>query len=200
MTDTIHFVKPRLLLVMISLCAPCRNLTAAESAPAPSLEHLWPAYRHDNSLAGISPLRGGLGKRPTLSWSIDLGAAEEPSETWRFADLDGDGTNDFLRILGNRLICESIGGDRLWESATLSQPAVLQMRDFAGNGRIGLLVKSETGTQTLFHMIDGATGESALLYTMPRRYLPLVSARTRTERRYASRPYPVGVQAAGPAF
>ncbi len=81
---TMHFAKPRPFMVLImSLCALCRSLTA-ESAPAPSMEHLWPAYRHDNSLAGIlaeiSSLRGGLGKRPNLSWSVDLGAAEEPAK------------------------------------------------------------------------------------------------------------------------
>src|SRR5215204_5505480 len=57
---------------------------------------LWPCYRHDQGMTGISPLKGGLAEVPKPRWTFDLGANAEPSETVRLEDLDGDGELEIL--------------------------------------------------------------------------------------------------------
>ncbi len=142
------------------------DLSSSPHAPAalPAPAALWPQYRHDHSLAGRFPLRGGLGQAPQVRWSADLGGEHTPSEQWRVEDLDGDGQAEVLRILPGQLICQDLRGQIRWTCEGLPQARVVEVRDFAGDGGRGLLVDVNTGTELQTFMVDGATGGKALLY------------------------------------
>jgi hypothetical protein len=126
---------------------------------------LWPRYRHDSGLTGFSPLKGDLGQAPKLLWSVDLGGPLASAERVRFEDINGDGQNELLRILPDRLICQDVRGRKLWEADGLTQSNVRDIRDFAGDGTRGLLVASDTGTEVQIYMVNGKSGKKSLLYT-----------------------------------
>ena len=126
---------------------------------------LWPRYRHDGGLTGFSPLKGGLGEAPKILWSVDLGGASVAAEQVRLEDINGDGKDELLRILPDRLICQDVRGRKLWETDSLSHPVVRDIRDFAGDGTRGLLLTANTGTESQIYIVSGKTGKKSLLYT-----------------------------------
>ena len=125
----------------------------------------WPAYRRDGGLTGRSPLVGGLSEAPRLLWSVDLGGAVTNTEDARLADLNGDGRDELLRILPDKIICQALRGEQLWETPELANPRVTHIRDFAGDGAKGLLVDADTGVEHRRYLVSGATGRTVLLYT-----------------------------------
>ncbi|MSU34816.1 MAG: hypothetical protein EXS36_06835 [Pedosphaera sp.] len=118
----------------------------------------WASYRRDAALSGHSPLHGGLAQPPRELWSIDLGGPSIPAETVRVEDVTGDGRDDVLRISKDRLICQDLRGQTLWQVGALSSPSILEIRDFAGDGGRGLVVEDNTGTEVRTWIIDGRTG------------------------------------------
>jgi hypothetical protein len=141
------------------------NLGAFTISCAADQEGLWPRYRRDAGLTGFSPLKGNLSESPKLLWSIDLGGPLKTAEHVRLEDVNGDGQDELLRILQDRLICQDVRGRKLWETDGLNDPVVREIRDFAGNGTRGLLLTSDTGTERQIYMVSGKTGKKALLYT-----------------------------------
>ncbi len=127
---------------------------------------LWPRYRHDGALTGFSPVKGGLGEAPKTLWTVDLGGPSVAAEQVRLEDVNGDGQDELLRILPDRLICQDVQGRRLWETDGLSDPVVRDIRDFAGDGTRGLLLTSDTGTEKQIYIVSGKTGKKSLLYAM----------------------------------
>jgi hypothetical protein len=125
----------------------------------------WPAYRRDGALSGFSPLAGGLERRPEIRWSVDLGGEMVNTEQAQLVDLNGDGQEEVLRTLADRLICQTIQGERIWETESLPQPRVTHIRDFAGDGTRGLLVSASSGVEHHRYMVSGVTGQAVLLYT-----------------------------------
>ena len=136
------------------------NLSRADESAG-----LWPRYRHDTGLTGFSPLKGGLGEAPKALWAVDLGGASVPAEKARVMDINGDGHDELLRILPDRLICQNVRGQKLWEADGLNDPVVRDIRDFAGDGTCGLLLTSDTGTEKQIFIVSGRTGKKSLLYT-----------------------------------
>jgi len=126
---------------------------------------LWPRYRHDAGLTGFSPLKGGLGQAPKALWTVDLGGSSAPAEKVRVQDINGDGHDELLRILPDRLICQNVRGQKLWQTDGLNDPVVRDIRDFAGDGTRGLLLTSDTGTERQIYIVSGKTGKKSLLYT-----------------------------------
>ena len=124
----------------------------------------WPSYRRDAGLTGFSPLRGGLQLRPARQWSCDLGGATRNVEQVRLVDLNGDGHEELLRVLGDQLICQTVQGQRLWESESLPQLQLVLIRDFAGDGTRGLLVSSSDGVEHRRYLISGVSGKATFLY------------------------------------
>ncbi len=125
----------------------------------------WPAYRRDPGLTGFSPLSGGLAEAPHKRWTSDLGGASASTEQAQLVDVNGDGRDELLRVLPDRLICQSVQGDSIWETQQFSQPQVIQIRDFAGDGTRGLLIASSTGVAHHRYMVSGTTGDATLLYS-----------------------------------
>jgi hypothetical protein len=128
-------------------------------------ENLWPRYRHDAALTGFSPLKGGLAQAPKVLWTVDLGGPSAAAEQVRLEDFNGDGQDELLRILPDRLICQDVQGRKLWETDGLSNPAVRDVQDFAGDGTRGILVSANTGTENQIYMVSGKSGKKSLLYT-----------------------------------
>ena len=136
--------------------------TARDVATPPAEE--WPSYRRDAGLTGFSPLGGGLQVAPVRRWGYDLGGVTRPVEQVRMVDLNGDGREELLRVLKDRLICQSVEGQRLWESESLPQPQLVLIRDFAGDGTRGLLVASTNGVEHRRYLISGVSGKATFLY------------------------------------
>ena len=133
------------------------------SSGVPAAE--WPAYRRDPGLTGFSPLVGGLAEAPRKRWTYDLGGASTSTEQVQLVDVNGDGRAELLRLLADRLVCQNVHGDKLWETQKFAQPQVIQIRDFAGDGTRGLLIASSTGVAHHRYMVSGTTGKAAFLYT-----------------------------------
>jgi hypothetical protein len=125
----------------------------------------WPAYRRDPGLTGFSPLVGGLAEVLHKRWTYDLGGASASTEQVQLVDVTGDGRDELLRVCADRIICQGVRGDKLWETQQFAQPKVIQIRDFSGDGTRGLLIASSTGVVTHRYMVSGTTGKAALLYT-----------------------------------
>ncbi len=153
-------------VALILKAAPDRTSNDLAQGPAlivPASD--WPAYRRDGGLTGFSPLRGGLAHAPSRRWTVELGGPRVPAEGVRFEDLNGDGHDELLRVLADRLVCQNIRGGRLWETPPLSHPNVDVIHDFAGDGTRGLLVRASTGTEHRTYLISGINGKTTLLYT-----------------------------------
>jgi hypothetical protein len=142
----------------------------ANADPSPD-EALWPFYRHDQCMTGISPLKGGLAEAPKPRWTFGLGASEEPSEIVRLEDLDGDGESEILLQRHDSLVCRSLRGKELWVADGLPNVNTKNiyggdtLLDYAGDGSRGLIATADTGTERQVYMIDGRTGHKALLFT-----------------------------------
>jgi outer membrane protein assembly factor BamB len=142
----------------------------ANAAPTTD-EALWPFYRHDQGMTGISPLKGGLAEAPKPRWTFDLGASNEPSETARLEDLDGDGESEILLQRRDSLVCRSLRGKELWIADGLPNVNTKNVNgkdtllDYAGDGSRGLIATADAGTERQAYMIDGRTGHKAPLYT-----------------------------------
>jgi len=143
---------------------PAVQRQASYRAAAVSPGALWPQYRHGDSLAGRSPLKGSLSQAPREIWTADLGGETVPREQWQVEDFNGDGQAEVLRVLADRLICQDLRGQPLWECGGLPQARLVESRDFAGDGSRGLLVEAHTGTELQTFMVSGRTGDKALLY------------------------------------
>jgi outer membrane protein assembly factor BamB len=125
----------------------------------------WPSVRHDGGLTGQSPLKGGLGQAPGELWSVDLGGPSLPMEYATIQDVNGDGKNEVLRPMADRLVCQDLTGKKLWEVDKLQNPIVKDIRDYAGDGGRGLLTTYTKALSTVYLMIDGRTGKSATLFS-----------------------------------
>lgn len=128
--------------------------------------HLWPTYRHDSSLAGFSPLRGGLATPPEVLWSVDLGGKMQPREAVQIRDVNGDGRDEVLRVQSDGIICQDLYGRQLWKADGLPNPVITDIRDYAGDGSVGILVKTNNWESNPIYMVSGKTGHKSLLYTM----------------------------------
>ena len=157
-----------LMWITASACHPA-EVIAAELRPkrvaGAVADGDWPAYGRDGGLTGFSPLVGSLAKPPQRLWTVDLGGRMTSGETVRLADVDGDGQDELLRVLPDRILCQSVQGKRLWETTVLPRPRVTQIRDFAGDGTRGLLVDVNTGVEHRRYMVSGVTGHASLLYS-----------------------------------
>ena len=154
-----HRTRSALGVLLVGLVA-IGNAEEAATAPAGD----WPSYRRDAGLTGFSPLRGGLQAAPVRRWGYDLGGVTQHVEQVRLLDLNGDGREELLRVLEDRLICQSVEGERLWESEPLPDPQLVMLRDFAGDGTRGLLLASSNGVEHRRYMLSGVTGKATFLY------------------------------------
>lgn len=132
------------------------------ASTVPSAE--WPAYRRDPALTGFSPLAGGLAEAPVVKWSFDLGGRPTPSEQAQLVDVNGDNREELLRVTADRIICQTVEGESLWQTPELLNPGIVQIRDFAGDGTRGLLISEDTGVEQRRYMVSGKSGRTVLLY------------------------------------
>jgi len=124
----------------------------------------WPTYRHDAALSGVSPLKGGLGQRPRVAWSLDLGGPRVPSESVLIRDVTGDGRDEILILGRDAVDCRDARGRRLWTLAGYPNPSVVDIRDYAGDGSRGILLSTTVGGRVETFMVDGRSGRSTLLW------------------------------------
>lgn len=158
-------VVATVVLVATAVCRGQDSATSSRSAATAVPTGEWPAYRRDPGLTGFSPMVGGLAEAPQKRWTHDLGGTFTNTEQVQLVDVNGDGRDELLRVLADRLVCQSVTGEKVWETQQLPQPQVIQIRDFAGDGTRGLLVASSSGVEHHRYMVSGATGKASLLYS-----------------------------------
>jgi hypothetical protein len=124
----------------------------------------WASYRHDATLSGISPLKGGLARAPRVGWSVDLGGPRLPSETLLIRDVTGDGRDEILILGAASIECRDARGVRLWVRGGVPTPSVLDVRDYAGDGSRGILLSTARGGRVAVFMMDGRTGGAVSLW------------------------------------
>src|SRR5947209_5493316 len=120
------------------LASAAPGLRSAHSVPAAAGD--WPTYRHDPGLTALSPLKGGFAERPRVAWSLDLGGPAMPAEQILVVDVTGDGKEAFLALGADAVVCRDATGKVLWRLDGTPAPAVLDIRDFAGDGSRGILL------------------------------------------------------------
>ncbi len=130
----------------------------------------WPRVRHDSQLTGLSPLQGGLGQPPREAWSVDMGGPMVGTETVRIEDVNGDGRTEVVRVRKDSLVCQDLSGKKLWEASGLTNPTITDIRDYAGDGGRGILIQYADGFKVIYAMIDGRTGQRAVLCTVENQF------------------------------
>ena len=163
-----NMISPLCVATVVALAGLSQGQESVVSqrlTPSAVANSAWPAYRRDPALTRFSPLVGGLAESPREQWKHDLGGLVASTEQVQLVDINGDGRDELLRVLADRLICQSVQGDQLWETQQFARPEVILIRDFAGDGTRGLLVASSIGTAHHRYMVSGKTGTAALLYT-----------------------------------
>jgi hypothetical protein len=155
---------------MFSTMVALWSMTSTAAEPEKTVGTDWPRFRHDSQLTGFSPLKGGLARPPREAWSVDLGGPMAGAETVRIEDVNGDGKTEVLRIRKNGLICQDLRGKKLWEAAGFTNPSLIDIRDYAGDGGRGILIENMDGMKFVRAMIDGKTGERADLCTIENQF------------------------------
>jgi hypothetical protein len=151
----------RISLVVVGwLVLAATKAVAAEAVPGDD----WPTYRHDAVLSAISPLKGGLAHPPQVAWTVDLGGPRIPSETVLVRDVTGDGRDEILIVGASAVECRDARGRRLWKLEGYPKPAVLDVRDYAGDGSRGILLSTTRGGRVEVFMIDGRAGRGVSLW------------------------------------
>jgi outer membrane protein assembly factor BamB len=135
---------------------------AAPPQPVPGGD--WPSYRHDPALSAVSPLKGGLAHPPRIAWSVDLGGPNVPAETALGRDVTGDGRDEILILGDDAVECRDARGRRLWRLEGYPGPAVVDVRDYAGDGSRGILLATARGGRVESFMVDGRSGRSTSLW------------------------------------
>ena len=151
-----------LTITLILACWICSSVRGAKPT-IPAAE--WPGYRRDGGLTGFSPLVGGLSKQPKQLWTANLGGQRQNTERVQMLDVNGDGHKELLRVLADRLICQTISGRKIWATQKLPKLRIIQIRDFAGDGSRGIFVVASTGVDYRRYMVSGKTGRVTLLFT-----------------------------------
>jgi hypothetical protein len=143
----------------------CGLVVGASTAPPEDVPGGdWPTYRHDAALSAVSPLKGGLGRAPQVTWSVDLGGPRVPSETVLVRDATGDGRDEILVLADDAVECRDARGRRLWRLDGYPRPAVVDVRDYAGDGSRGILLTTTRGGRVETFMVDGRSGHSTALW------------------------------------
>lgn len=124
----------------------------------------WPTYRRDPALTALSPLKGGFARPPSAAWSLDLGGPQVASERIVVADVTGDGTDGFLALGDDRVVCRDATGRLLWKLEGYPSPAVVEIRDFAGDGSRGILLTTTLAGRVETFMVAGRTGKAVSLW------------------------------------
>src|SRR5437763_7123081 len=149
-------------LVAVGLVAGGVATGAGPEKPTPGGD--WPTYRHDAALSAVSPLRGGLGRAPRVAWSVDLGGPRIPSEAVLVRDVTGDGRDEILLVGDDAVECRDARGRRLWRLDGYPGPAVVDVRDYAGDGSRGILLTTTAGGRVETFLVDGRSGPPTSLW------------------------------------
>jgi hypothetical protein len=65
---------------------------------------------------------------------VDLGGPRVPSETVLVRDATGDGRDEILILAEDAVECQDARGRRLWRLGGYPRPAVVDVRDYVGDG------------------------------------------------------------------
>lgn len=137
---------------------------APDTPPTSQSPGDWPTYRHDPALTALSALKGGFARPPSVAWSLDLGGPSVASERILVADVTGDGTEAFLAFGEDQVGCRDATGKLLWKLEGYPAPAVLEIRDFAGDGSRGILLTTTLAGRVETFMVAGRTGKAVSLW------------------------------------
>lgn len=122
---------------------------SALAVPVPSGE--WRMPRHDVRQSNFSPGTANLAN-PAVRWRIPLtGALAQASA----ADVDLDGTEDLLLLVGGRLVAQTLFGKLLWQTPGLGLQSIAGIADLNLDGALDVVAVSPTAV----HVLQLATGK-----------------------------------------
>jgi outer membrane protein assembly factor BamB len=124
----------------------------------------WPMYRHDPGLSAVSPVRGSLGEKPEIAWSLDLGGPHVVAESLRVCDVIGDGREEFITLRSDTVTCRDSRGKQLWKLDNFLNPSIVDVRDFVGDGSRGILMTTTRAGRIDAYMVSGRTGKATHLW------------------------------------
>lgn len=127
-------------------------------------EDLWPMFRHDSQLTGVSPLEGNWKSPPAVAWEVSLDPPLAQEERVRAVDLDADGLEEILVVRRDGLTALDRRGKTLWVTVPLDYPEVTETLDLTGEGGAGILLWAREGPQRCRFVVSGATGHAVKLY------------------------------------
>jgi hypothetical protein len=136
----------------------------ATPAATPASSTDWPTYRHDAGLTGISPLKGGFAQAPTVAWSLNLGGPRQASEQISLRDVTGDGHDELLTVGAETVTCRNALGTVMWKLEGYPSPAIVDVRDYAGDGSLGILLSTYLAGRNETFMVSGRTGKAVSLW------------------------------------
>lgn len=115
----------------------------AFAAEPPAGEWLMP--RHDVRQSNFAPGTANMAS-PAVRWRIPLtGSLGQASA----ADVDLDGTEDLLIVVGGRLVAQSLSGKLLWQTKGLGLSGVAALGDLNGDGAQDVVVVAPTAVHVL---------------------------------------------------
>ncbi|MDB4931013.1 MAG: hypothetical protein JWM10_3497, partial [Myxococcaceae bacterium] len=139
------------------------TLTAALLAGAPAGAQgttpdpgSWPMRARDPQRSGWAPGPGRLDATRSLRWSYYVGGNVAPAAAM-VADLNADGVDEVVAIVGGKLVARDLQDRVLWDSVPLGLTTLVGLRDLAGLG-YPVIVAVRSGPPAGVYVIDSRDG------------------------------------------
>lgn len=142
----------RSLLVALALAVPAAA-RAQVTAPDPGS---WPMRARDPQRSGWAPGPGRLDATRSLRWSYYVGGNVAPAAAM-VADVNGDGADEIVAIVGGKLVARDLQDRVLWDSVPLGLTSIVGFRDLAGLG-YPVVVAVRSGPPAGLYVIDSRDG------------------------------------------
>lgn len=126
---------------------------AQVTAPDPGS---WPMRARDPQRSGWAPGPGRLDATRSLRWSYYVGGNVAPSAAM-VADVNGDGADEIVAIVGGKLVARDLQDRVLWDSVPLGLTSIVGFRDLAGLG-YPVIVAVRSGPPAGLYVIDSRDG------------------------------------------
>lgn len=120
-------------------------------AAAQAQEGAWPTAHRDAQRQGRAWLPGEI-DQPAVSWSYNTGGRVQIGASM-VADVNADGQEDFLFLVGGAVLARGLDNRLLWDTAPLEIGQLVGLEDLNGDGRPELIARGAS-----FLVLDGATG------------------------------------------
>ncbi len=149
--------SPRLRILVVfavlALLAPAQTRAQDRITPAPGT---WPMPGHDPQHTAYASGTGHLSATASERWTYYVGGYVTTGESL-IADVNGDGIDDVLAIVGGKIVVRDLQDNVLWDSAPLGLTEITAFTDLNGD-HVPELVAVRSQPAGVF-VLSGATGD-----------------------------------------